>query len=181
MNFLKRKKSVLRLIVFTICFMMLASCEKKNKMEKDIPEMRIIPQTLIEIAESNLKVVAITQKAQENTMDYSTQFLLKKIETEHIELKKEIRKIAKDNFIIIPNTLYDTNTLKSLISEANINSYIIRTNVLLQVELDQYKRISKTTPNDQLKILADKTILKLEKNIESLQKQEKTISGKHPV
>ena len=175
MNFLKRKKSVLRLIVFTICFMMLASCEKKNKMEKDIPEMRIIPQTLIEIAESNLKVVAITQKAQENTMDYSTQFLLKKIEKEHIELKKEIRKIAKDNFIIIPNTLYDTNTLKSLISEANINSYIIRTNVLLQVELDQYKRISKTTPNDQLKILADKTILKLEKNIESLQKQEKTI------
>lgn len=175
MNFLKRKKSVLRLIVFTICFMMLASCEKKNKMEKDIPEMRIIPQTLIEIAESNLKVVAITQKAQENIMDYSTQFLLKKIETEHIELKKEIRKIAKDNFIIIPNTLYDTNTLKGLISEANINSYIIRTNVLLQVELDQYKRISKTTPNDQLKILADKTILKLEKNIESLQKQEKTI------
>ena len=175
MKFLKRKKPVLLLIVFAICYMMLASCEKKNKTEKDIPEMRIIPQTLIEIAESNLKVVAITQKAQESTMENSTQLLFKKIEFEHLELKKEIRKIAKDNFIIIPNTLYDTNTLKSFISEANIKLYLNRTNILLRVELDQYKRISKTTPNDQLKNLADKTILKLEKNINILQKEAKTI------
>jgi len=168
MKFLKRKKPVL-LIVFTICFMMLVSCEKKNKTEKDIPEMRIIPQTLIEIAESNLKVVAITQKAQESKLENSTQLLFKKIESEHLELKKEIRKIAKDNFIIIPNTLYDTNTLKSFISEANIKSYLNRTTILLRVELDQYKRISKTTPSDQLKILADETILKLEENIESLE------------
>ncbi|GEC73073.1 hypothetical protein FFL01_26120 [Flavobacterium flevense] len=154
---------------------MLASCEKKNKTEKDIPEMRIIPQTLIEIAESNLKVVAITQKAQESTMENSTQLLFKKIEFEHLELKKEIRKIAKDNFIIIPNTLYDTNTLKSFISEANIKLYLNRTSILLRVELDQYKRISKTTPNDQLKNLADKTIVKLEKNINILQKEAKTI------
>lgn len=169
MKFLKRKKPVLLLIVFTICFMMLVSCEKKNKVEKDIPEMRIIPQTLIEIAESNLKVVAITQKAQESKLENSTQLLFKKIESEHLELKKEIRKIAKDNFIIIPNTLYDTNTLKSFISEANIKSYLNRTTILLRVELDQYKRISKTTPSDQLKILADETILKLEENIESLE------------
>lgn len=175
MKFLKRKKPVLLLIVFAICYMMLASCEKKNKTEKDIPEMRIIPQTLIEIAESNLKVVAITQKAQESTMENSTQLLFKKIEFEHLELKKEIRKIAKDNFIIIPNTLYDTNTLKSFISEANIKLYLNRTNILLRVELDQYKRISKTTPNDQLKNLADKTIVKLEKNINILQKEAKTI------
>ena len=169
MKFLKRKKPVLLLIVFTICFMMLVSCEKKNKTKKDIPEMRIIPQTLIEIAESNLKVVAITQKAQESKLENSTQLLFKKIESEHLELKKEIRKIAKDNFIIIPNTLYDTNTLKSFISEANIKSYLNRTTILLHVELDQYKRISKTTPSDQLKILADETILKLEENIESLE------------
>lgn len=169
MKFLKRKKPVLLLIVFIICFMMLVSCEKKNKTKKDIPEMRIIPQTLIEIAESNLKVVAITQKAQESKLENSTQLLFKKIESEHLELKKEIRKIAKDNFIIIPNTLYDTNTLKSFISEANIKSYLNRTTILLRVELNQYKRISKTTPSDQLKILADETILKLEENIESLE------------
>ncbi|MFL9832153.1 hypothetical protein ABS764_14975 [Flavobacterium sp. ST-87] len=173
MKFLKRKKTVFHLFLATICCMMLCSCEKKSRPEKDIPEMRIIPQTLIEIAESNLKVVAITQKAQEYKMEKPTRLLFKKIETEHLELKKGIRKIAKDNFIIIPNTLYDTHTLKDFISEANVTSYLKKTNILLQNELEQYKKISKTTPNEQLEILAEETIVILTKNIQTIQEQEK--------
>ncbi len=164
---------------------MVTSCEKKIKEDEEEEEhtisnssstttnSKIDAQILIEIAESNLKVVAISQKAQEGKMENNTRTAFKKVESDHIELKNEIKKIAKNNFIIIPNTLFDTNLLKSFISEANTYLYLKKTEKLLLAELDHYQTIAKTSLNNDLKTLATDNISNIQKNIASIQYEQK--------
>jgi hypothetical protein len=173
MNTIKSNKAILFFILFSISCLIVTSCEKKIKEEKRIINTKIDAQVLIEIAESNLKVVAITQKAQERKMENSSKTVFQKIESDHIELKNKIKKIAKDNFIIIPSTLYDTMPLKNFISEANTFLYLKRTTDLLLVELNYYKTIAATTQNNALKLLATESITGIQKNITIIEKEQK--------
>jgi len=171
MNTIKSNKAILFFILFSISCLIVTSCEKKTKEEKSITNTKIDAQVLIEIAESNLKVVAITQKAQEREMGNSSRTVFQKVESDHIELKNKIKKIAKDNFIIIPGTLYDTTPLKSFISEANTYMYLKKTADLLLAELEYYKNIATTTQNDPLKIVAVESITNIKKNIATIEKE----------
>lgn len=171
MSTIKSNKTTLLFILFSIFLLMAISCEKKIKPEKSIPNTKIEAQVLIEIAESNLKVTAITQKAQENKMSSTTRAVFEQVEKDHIQIKNNIKKIAKNNFIIIPNTLYDTNALKSFISEANIYMYLKKTEDLLLAELEQYKTIAAT--NKDLKKIATASIFNIQKNISIIQKEVK--------
>lgn len=171
MNTIKSNKAILLFILFSISCLTMASCEKKIKEEKSIANTKIDAQVLIEIAESNLKVVAITQKAQEREMENSSRTVFQKTENDHVELKNKIKKIAKDNYIIIPNTLYDTTPLKSFISEANTYLYLKKTADLLLAELEYYKNIATTTQNNALKALATESITNIQKNISIIQKE----------
>ena len=173
MSTIKRYKTILFFLLFSICCILITSCEKKNKEEKSIVNTKIDAQVLIEIAESNLKVVAVTQKAMESEMENSTRIVFQKIENDHIELKNKIKKIAKDNFIIIPNTLYDTKPLKVFISEANTYLYLKKTTDLLLAELEYYKKIVISTQNAALKALATESITSIKKNITIIQKETK--------
>lgn len=172
MNTIKSNKAILFFILFSISCLIVTSCEKKIKEEKNVTNTKIDAQILIEIAESNLKVVAMTQKAQEEKMKNSTRTVLQQIENDHTALKNKIKKIAKDNFIIIPNTLYDTKPLKIFISEANAYLYLKKTNNLLLSELELYKKIAATTPNNALKTLASESIANIKNNITSIQKEQ---------
>lgn len=174
MNTIKSNKAILFFILFSISCLIAASCEKKIKEEKSITNTKIDAQVLIEIAESNLKVVAITQKAQEREMKNSSRTVFQKIESDHIELKNKIKKIAKENFIIIPNTLYDTKPLKNFINEANTYLYLKRTTDLLLVELKYYETIATTTHNNDLKAIATESITNIKKNITIIQKEQKS-------
>ncbi|RVT72245.1 hypothetical protein EOD40_15710 [Flavobacterium sufflavum] len=174
MSTIKRYKTILFFILFSISCLILTSCEKKNKDKKSIINTKVDAQVLIEIAESNLKVVAITQKAREREMENSTRTVFQKIESDHIELKNKIKKIAKDNFIIIPSTLYDTKPLKLFISEANTYLYLKKTTDLLLAELEYYKNIAITTQNIALKVLATESITNIQNNISVIQKELKT-------
>ncbi|MBA0883178.1 hypothetical protein [Flavobacterium undicola] len=169
MSTIKSNKAILFFILFSISCLTVTSCEKKIKTEKSITNTKIDAQVLIEIAESNLKVVAITQKAREREMENSSSTVFQKIENDHIELKNKIKKIAKDNFIIIPNTLYDTKPLKIFISEANTYLYLKKTTDLLLAELEYYKNIVTTNQNIALKVLATESITNIQNNISVIQ------------
>lgn len=171
MNSIKGNKTILFFIlIFTSC-LIVTSCEKKIKEQKSITNTKIEAQVLIELAESNLKVVAVTQKAQERKMESNSRTVFEKIESDHIKLKNKIKKIAKDNFIIIPNTLYDTKPLKDFISETNTLMYLKRTAELLITELNYYKTIATTTKNNDLKTLATEGITNIQKNIYIIKKE----------
>lgn len=173
MSTLKSNKTILFFILFSISCLIVTSCEKKNKVEKSVTNTKIEAQVLIEIAESNLKIVAITQKAQERETENSSNTIFKQVENDHILLKNKIKKIAKDNFIIIPNTLYDTKPLKDFISEANTYLYLKKTADLLLAELEQYQKIASTTQNKALKTIASESIVSIKNNIAIVQKEQK--------
>lgn len=161
----------------------MASCEQKSKESQATEDLKTEPKTkentqiselvLTQMAESNLKVVAITQKALELKVPKNTTLILKEIEKDHNQLKNQIRKIAKDNFIIIPNILYDTNTLKDFISESSIDKYLQKLKKTLTAELELYKKITSSTYNKDLLDLTNKGIISIEKNIASIDKEQK--------
>lgn len=177
MNTIKNTKHCTFFILFSIYCMIATSCEKKTKENKENKKKEITTHfkvselVLTQIAESNLKIVAIAQKAQEGKLQNSTRTVLEEVENDHIQLKNKIREIAKDNFIIIPNTLYDTTILKSFISEANASMYLKKIEKSLLIELKLYNTIATTAKNNDLKELAKKAISVIQKNITSIQKE----------
>lgn len=160
------------------CSVFVISCDKKSKekeKETEIPKTntKVSEFVLTEIAESNLKIVAIAQKAQERKMPNSTQTVLQQIEKNHNQFKNTIRKIAKDNYIIIPNTLYDTTTLKSFISEVSTSMYLKKLHNSLLAELELYKKTATTSLNADLLALTKEAIPIIQQNIASIQKEQK--------
>ena len=186
MSALQYIKQLLFFSLFYICCLSIVSCEQKTKeapATDTTEELRSEPKTkentqvselvLTQMAESNLKVVAITQKALELKVPKNTRMILQEIEKDHNQLKNQIRKIAKHNFIIIPNILYDTNTLKDFISESSIDKYLQKLKKTLTAELELYKKITSSTYNKDLLDLTNKGIISIEKNIASIDKEQK--------
>ncbi|KDN56071.1 hypothetical protein [Flavobacterium seoulense] len=164
---------------------MTTSCEKKIKeieetsetkvLKKVITKNKISEETLTLMAETNLKIVAIAQKAQESKIPKRTKHILEEIEKDHAQLKNEIRKIAKDNFVIIPNTLYDTSTIKDFIQEINISLYLKKLETSLLTELNFYQKLNVSTKNKNLKNLIKATIPMIEKNLNIIKKEQKRL------
>lgn len=194
MNTIKLKNYILFFILLCTCSMMLTYCEKKIKEIEGIEEIeqaekietieetekiaidtKISEPVLTQITESNLKIVAIAQKAQEGKMPNRTRTILEEIEKEHLQLKNKIRKIAKDNFIIIPNTLYDTRIIKNFIDEINTNLYLKKLENSLLMELDLYNEINITSQNSDLKTLTEEAIPVIKKNIAIVKTEQKLL------
>lgn len=176
MNTLRRKMKLLFFMLFSICSLIFTSCkEKVEETKKVIPNNRVSELVLTQIAETNLKIVAIAQKAQEGKIKNSTRIALQEIEKSHGQLKNNIRKIAKTNFIIIPNTLYDTSVLKNFISEISTKLYLEKIENSLHNELKQYQTISTTTQNIDLKNLAKTAIPIIQNNITIVKEELKLI------
>lgn len=176
MNTLRRKMKLLFFMLFSICSLIFTSCkEKVEETKKVIPNNRVSELVLTQIAETNLKIVAIAQKAQEGKIKNSTRIALQEIEKSHGQLKNNIRKIAKTNFIIIPNTLYDTSVLKNFISEISTKLYLEKIENSLHNELKQYQTISTTTQNVDLKNLAKTAIPIIQNNITIVKEELKLI------
>jgi len=170
--------------------MTITSCYKKTKgtenSNKETPQQhseteetekadvnsKISEQVLTQLAESNLKIVAIAQKAQEGKISKKTRITLESVEKNHSELKDKIREIAKDNFIIIPNTLYDTTIIKNFIDEMNITLYLKKLENSLNTELDLYQTTNTTTQNNDLKALIKDAIPVINKNITLIKEEQ---------
>ena len=133
---------------------------------------KISEQVLTQLAESNLKIVAIAQKAQEGKISKKTRITLENVEKNHSQLKEKIRKIAKDNFIIIPNTLYDTTIIKNFIDEMTITLYLKKLENSLTTELELYQTINAATQNNDLKALIKEGIPVINKNITLIKEEQ---------
>lgn len=191
MKILRSKHYLLLFLLSFIYSVIFISCEKKNKSTKEtiklqktedkkvvgtnIEATEVSEQILIQIAESNLKVVAIAQKAQEGKLKKSTRNALEEVEENHIQIKNKIRKIAKDNFIIIPNTLYDTSILKNFIDEMSTSLYLKKLENSLNLELELYKKINTTILNKDLKTLCEQAMPIIKKNIAAVNKEQKQL------
>lgn len=170
MKTLKSNKVIfLFMILFSVCCIALTSCKKKTESEKTISETMIDAQILIEIAESNLKIVAIAKKAQESNIEDSSKIVFETIEQDHIELKDNIKEMAKNHLIIIPTILYDKTALKNSMSKINSYKFLNKTEDLLNAELKYYNTTVITSNNNELKSLATEAISKIEKNINTVQ------------
>ncbi len=185
MNTIQTKNYLLIPVLFAFFCMIIASCEQKNKESKEPQQAeqteeiavntKVSEQVLTQIAESNLKIVAIAQKAQEGKMSKQTRTILEEIEKNHLQLKNKIRKIAKDNFIIIPNTLYDTSTIKNFIDEMSTKLYLKKLENSLLLELELYTSINATTQNKDLKTLTQAVIPNIKKDISIIKEEEKQL------
>ena len=190
MNTFRSKNYLLFFILFLAFSMTITSCYKKTKStensNKETPQQnpkteeiekadvstKISEQVLTQLAESNLKIVAIAQKAQEGKISKKTRITLGSVEKNHSELKDKIRKIAKDNFIIIPNTLYDTTIIKNFIDEMTITLYLKKLENSLNTELDLYQTTNRTTQNNDLKALIKDAIPVINKNITLIKEEQ---------
>lgn len=188
MNTFRSKSYLLSFILFLAFSMIIISCYKKTKgtenSNKEIPHpeteqtekadvsTKISEQVLTQFAESNLKIVAIAQKAQEGKISKKTRITLESVEKSHSEIKDKIRKIAKDNFIIIPNTLYDTTIIKNFIDEMTITLYLKKLENSLNTELNLYQATNTTTQNKDLKALISDAIPVINKNITLIKEEQ---------
>ncbi|KIX22500.1 hypothetical protein SY27_01270 [Flavobacterium sp. 316] len=164
-----------------LAFFSVASCVKKSNDEnKSILELinqnidtKIDSQILTEVVESNLKVIELSSIAQTKDLNTTTKHLLKDIEKQHIEIKKSIKKIAKENLIIIPDTLYDINEELDTITENTNRDYIYLSELesSLKEEINTFETITKSSSNIDLKVFSVKTIAILNKNLKKIEQR----------
>lgn len=187
----RNKNYILFFILFTVLSMTVTSCFKKTKgtensnkeklqqdkteeteaTEKADSNNKISEQILTQFAETNLKIVAIAQKAQEGKISKRTRNTLEEVEKSHSQLKDKIRRIAKDNFIIIPNTLYDTTIIKNFIDEMTSSLYLKKLENSLNSELALYKTTDSNTQNKDLKVFIKEATPVINKNIAIVNKE----------
>ncbi len=115
---------------------------------------KIDSQFLNDITISGLKILNITQYAKEKELDIKTQHIITEIEIKHVNLNKRIKKIAKKNLIILPDTI-ETETLAAQDTTENRDYvYLVELEKLMKEEITEFLKVKEKSQNEELKRLA---------------------------
>lgn len=164
-----------KLIVLSALLFILVSCKKEDKenndllkiISKDINE-KVNTQFLTDVATLNLKVMVLTNQAKQKELNTSTFRIIEAIEDHHEDANKKIKKIAKKNLIIIPDTIY---TYKNEIDSLNTNrdyEYLVELEELLKEEIQEYTKIKDNTNDTEIKTLANESIINLNSKLSEI-------------
>lgn len=179
------KKLELRTLLFYLVLTSMAlisvvSCVNKRKNEnKSILDQinqnidnKIDSQILTEVVESNLKVIKISSIAPTKNISDNTKSILKEIEEEQRKLNASIKKIAKQNLIIIPDTLYDVETVNTSTNENEYDYlYLSEVENSIKEEIKKFETISELATNIDLKIFSVQVLTKLNNDIKKLSEE----------
>jgi hypothetical protein len=139
------------------------------KMETTKEDPIIDFSTIDCLNESNQKVIAITSKSLRLTKDLKTLQLLLKIKRDHKKINSDFDTLTKDNLIIIPKLINQTDVNNDFINSENPEFYILKK---LQTEITKqiasFDSIEKKTKNIDFKLFAIQSKRILKHNNEAL-------------
>lgn len=170
---MKKRLQLLILILFTVQLTILSckNLDKENEIIENVSEEiddKANSQFLTDVADLNLKVLVLTKTAFEYNLNDNTEKIIKEIENHHEADNKKIKAIAKKNLIIIPDTIYNTN---SVINNSEITKdyeILLELEELLKNEINQFTKVEKYTQNEEIKKFAQESITKINSNIENI-------------
>lgn len=149
----------------------LVSCKREEKDEMNNPLINMInedihnkvdSQFLNDVTVAGLKILNVTQYAKEKELSLKTRNIISEIEAKHVHLNKRIKKIAKKNLIILPDTIQETEGIVEH-NEVDIREYVylVELEKLMKKEVEEFSRVKKNTENEELKQLAENAITEL--------------------
>lgn len=149
----------------------LVSCKREEKDEMNNPLINMInedihnkvdSQFLNDVTVAGLKILNVTQYAKEKELSLKTRNIISEIETKHVHLNKRIKKIAKKNLIILPDTIQETEGIVKQ-NEVEIRDYVylVELEKLMKEEVKEFSKVKKKTENEELKQLAENAITEL--------------------
>ena len=154
-------------IIVTFVFS-LFSCKKEDKTDNAVLELinedihnKVNTQFLTDITSLNLKIVGITELTNDSLLDSKTKFLIQNIKANHINMNKKIKKIAKKNLIIIPDTIYEETIISDTLNKNRNYVYLEALEKLMKEEVEEYELIKENTNNIEIENLATYAIQQL--------------------
>lgn len=165
---MKSFRKIITLFNLLLIALLLQSCDKEDKKENVVLEMisedinnKVNTQFLIDVASLNLKVVSIAQLANDSLIDSKTRKVVNNIETHHVNMNKRIKKIARKNLIIIPDTLYEETIKVDSLAKNRSYVYLVALEKLMKEEVEEFKLIKENTNNVEIEDLAKDAIEKI--------------------
>ncbi|HSD05981.1 hypothetical protein [Flavobacterium sp.] len=119
--------------------------------------------------ESNQKVIKLSTISFQQTKNPKALRILLKIKNGHQKIDFNLKKLTKDNLIIIPKLNYNININNDSIKRRNSDRYIFRTlDNEIKNQMVLMDSLQKTTHNSDLKIFALQSKRTLEENNKAL-------------
>lgn len=164
-----------KIVILSLPTLLLISCKKEDKMDNVVLEIinedihnRVNTQFLTDITSLNLKIVGITKLTNDSLLDYKTKSLIKDITINHVNMNKKIKKIAKKNLIIIPDTVYEDTKINDTLNSNRNYKYLEVLEKLMKEEVKEYELIKENTNNVEIKKLASNGIQEINKSLTEL-------------
>lgn len=130
---------------------------------------KVNTQFLTDITSLNLKIVGITQLTNDSLLDSETKVLIKSIKAHHINMNKKIKKIAKNNLIIIPDTIYEETVINDTLTQNRNYVYLETLEKLIKEEVKEYELIKDNTNNIEINNLAIDVIEQLNQSLKEIE------------
>lgn len=149
------------LIINTVLFISCEDTKKNNEVLEMINEdinNKANTQFITDIADLNLKIVGITELTNRNSLDSKTTILIDKIKKHHEGFNKKIKTIARNNLIIIPDTLYESSLIIDSANTDKNYEYLVTLEKLMKAEIEEYELIIENTNNPEIESLAENAI-----------------------
>ncbi|MEZ4787021.1 MAG: hypothetical protein R2790_03860 [Flavobacterium haoranii] len=170
---MKTFKHISRSLIISIGIVMFFNaCKKNSKTENPILEVisedinnKVNTQFLTDVTNLNLKVVNVTKLAKTNELELPTKSIIKDIESDHLEMNKKLKKIARENLIIIPDTIYDYNEQIDTLNSNRGYVYLVELEKLLQQEITEFELIQENTKSKEIESLAFESIKDLKEKL----------------
>lgn len=162
------KNSIQKIALLSLLTLLLFSCKKEDKTDNAVLELinedihnKVNTQFLTDITSLNLKIVGITELTNDSLLDSKTKFLIQNIKANHINMNKKIKKIAKKNLIIIPDTIYEETIISDTLNKNRNYVYLEALEKLMKEEVEEYELIKENTNNIEIENLATYAIQQL--------------------
>lgn len=126
MPFKKIIYAVLLCIIVTSCNnnkTVYSTLNKTNNVTK--VQSKINFKSVTALNETNKKVIEIATIAFNKSNELEKSQLILKIKRDHLRIESELKRISVNNYIIIPEPIFDLKTSETFLKEINYNEYLI--------------------------------------------------------
>ena len=177
-----KKRGFHRLILYNLLLFIAIICaiscvDKENEFDdfifkSEYSKSDTIDFNLIDyLNESNKKIIKFSSIAFNQTKEAKTLQLLLKIKRDHQKMDAELKKLAENNLIILPELAYNSNLNPDSLKGKNANGYLSKALVSeIENQVVLLDRIEKTTQNIDFRIFALKSKKIVQTNDEVLKK-----------
>jgi len=174
------KKYVALLLIITICVSIISCDLDKDenylynndaitkRVKINIEEAKVIS----DISVLNETIIALSKLSLEKNSAYRDKIISYKLIKDNIEIKKDLNDLAKKKLILLPTRLdkKEINELSKIEGADFFEAYLNKIIELLKSEITESEYLSAMTNDLDFKVLAVKIIVKLNYNLNQIQK-----------